>query len=84
MWAMDRAEEVRCTTADVLFDGEEEIFNTTMNEQRQIELAIASCLARINIVQPRDVTYLSLLATLEELRHSLDEERRRPHTQGQI
>ncbi|KAL3766659.1 hypothetical protein ACHAWU_003415 [Discostella pseudostelligera] len=77
-WAMDGAEEERHNTtitseADDDEDGEK--FNTTMNEQRQIELAIASCLGRINIVQPRDCTHLSLLATLEELRHSLDEER---------
>ena len=46
-----------------------------MNEQRQIELAITSCLGRINIVQPRDFTYLSLVATIEALGHSLDKER---------
>ena len=75
LWAIDRAEEERCKTVDVVLDGEEDKFNTTMNEQREIELAIASCLGRIHVVQPRDVTYLSLLATLEELRHCLDEER---------
>ena len=53
----------------------EEEMNTTMNEQRQIELAITSCLGRINIVQPRDFTYLSLVATIEALGHSLDKER---------
>lgn len=74
LWSMDSAEEGRCNTAEV-FDNDEDKFNSTMNEQRQIELAIASCLGRINIVRPRDVTYLSLVATLEELRHSLDEER---------
>lgn len=88
-WAIDGAEEERHNTtitseADDDEDGEK--FNTTMNEQRQIELAIASCLGRINIVQPRDCTHLSLLATLEELRHSLDEERdaakRKPSTDG--
>lgn len=72
--AMGSAEEERCNTAEV-FDNVEDKFNSTMNEQRQIELAIASCLGRINIVRPRDVTYLSLMATLEELRHNLDEER---------
>ena len=36
LWAMDRAEEVRCNTADILFDGEEDKFNTTMNEQLQL------------------------------------------------
>ena len=46
-----------------------------MDEQRQIEHAIASCLGRINIVQPRDFTYLSLVATIEALGQSLDEER---------
>lgn len=77
-WAMDGAEEERhntTTTPEAADDEDCEKFNTTMNEQRQIELAIASCLGRINIVQPRDFTHLSLLATLEELRHSLDEER---------
>ena len=46
---------------------------STLEEQRQIEHAIASCLGRINVVQPRDFTYLSLVATIEALRHSLDE-----------
>ena len=49
--------------------------NNTMDEQRQIELAIASCLGRIHVVQPRDFTYLSLVATLEVLRQSLDKEK---------
>lgn len=49
--------------------------NSTMDEQRQIELAIASCLGRINVVQPRDFAYLGLVATVETLRHSLDEEK---------
>ena len=53
----------------------EEEMSTTMNEQRQIELAITSCLGRINIVQPRDFTYLSLVASIEALGHSLDKER---------
>ena len=53
----------------------EEEMGTTMNEQRQIELAITSCLGRINLVQPRDFTYLSLVATIEALGHSLDKER---------
>lgn len=67
LWNM----ESNCTDANN--DGGK--FNTTMNEQRQIELAIASCLGRINIIQPRDFSYLSLVATLEALRHSLDEKR---------
>mmetsp|Transcript_37677 Transcript_37677/g.67863 ORF Transcript_37677/g.67863 Transcript_37677/m.67863 type:complete len:228 (-) Transcript_37677:65-748(-) len=46
-----------------------------MEEQRQIEFAIASCLGRIHLVQPRDFTYLSLVATIEVLRQSLDKER---------
>ncbi len=44
-------------------------------EKKMIERTIASCLGRINIVQPRDFTYLSLVATLEGLRQSLDNER---------
>jgi hypothetical protein len=50
-------------------------FNSTVIEQRQIELAISSCLGRINIVQPRDFTYLGLVATIEALRHGLDTEK---------
>jgi len=46
-------------------------------EKKIIERTIASCLGRINIVQPRDFTYLSLVATLEGLRQSLDHERTR-------
>jgi hypothetical protein len=81
LWTMESADEEtvgggrRSITTDDNIDEEVNEFNTTMIEQRQIELAIASCLGRINIVQPRDVTYLSLLATLEDLRHSLEEER---------
>ena len=60
-------------TGDKSSPREEEM--STMNEQRQIELAITSCLGRINIVQPRDFTYLSLVATIEALGHSLDKER---------
>ena len=56
-------------------DTPEEQFNNTLNEQREIEHAIASCLGRINIVQPRDFTYLSLVATVEALRQSLDNDR---------
>jgi len=50
-------------------------YQNTIIEQRQIELAIASCLGRINIVQPRDFTYLSLVATIELLRQALDKEK---------
>jgi len=49
--------------------------NDTVEEQDQINLAITSCLGRIHVVQPRDFTYLSLVATVEVLRQSLDEER---------
>ncbi|KAL7541187.1 hypothetical protein ACHAXR_012939 [Thalassiosira sp. AJA248-18] len=49
--------------------------NSTMKEQLQIEHAISSCLGRIHVVQPRDFTYLSLVATLESLRQSLDKEK---------
>lgn len=44
-------------------------------EKKMIERTITSCLGRINIVQPRDFTYLSLVATMETLRQSLDHER---------
>jgi hypothetical protein len=54
-------------------DGDD--YQNTIIEQRQIELAIASCLGRINIVQPRDFTYLSLVATIELLRQALDKEK---------
>lgn len=54
-------------------DGDE--YQNTIIEQQQIELAIASCLGRINIVQPRDFTYLSLVATIELLRQALDKEK---------
>ncbi|KAL7551292.1 hypothetical protein ACHAWF_014474 [Thalassiosira exigua] len=47
--------------------------DNAMEEQRQIELAIACCLGRIHVVQPRDFTYLNLVATLEALSQSLDE-----------
>ena len=75
LWAMESADEETVGGGRRSITTEVNEFNTTMIEQRQIELAIASCLGRINIVQPRDVTYLSLLATLEDLRHSLEEER---------
>ena len=72
-WELDGAEARQSGTAEYDDDDDdEEKFNNTMIEQRQIELAISSCLARINIVQPRDFTYLGLVATVEALRHSLD------------
>lgn len=43
-------------------------------EKKMIDHVIASCLGRINIVQPKDFTYLTLVATLESLRQSLDQE----------
>mmetsp|Transcript_33572 Transcript_33572/g.67803 ORF Transcript_33572/g.67803 Transcript_33572/m.67803 type:complete len:311 (-) Transcript_33572:369-1301(-) len=43
----------------------------TVNEQQQIDMAIAYCLGRMHIIQPRDFTYLNLVATLESLRQSL-------------
>ena len=50
-------------------DAQDESSNdSTLEEQRQIEHAIASCLGRINVAQPRDFTYLSLVATIEALR----------------
>ena len=74
-WELDGAEaRQRGTTEYDDDDDDEEKFNNTMIEQHQIELAISSCLARINIVQPRDFTYLGLVATVEALRHSLDKE----------
>lgn len=60
--------------ASAINDDNESTATNTMSEQHQIELAIASCLGRIHIVQPRDFTYLSLVATLESLRQSLDNE----------
>eukprot|EP00986_Skeletonema_menzelii_P015417 scaffold11724_cov148-Skeletonema_menzelii.AAC.2 len=45
-------------------------------EKERIERTIVSCLGRINIVQPRDFTYLSLVATLECLRQSMDNEKK--------
>lgn len=46
-----------------------------VDEQHQLELAIVSCLSRIHLVQPRDFTYLSLIATIEALRQTLDDQR---------
>jgi len=40
-----------------------------------IERIVASCLDRIHVVQPRDFNYLSLGATIEVLRQSLDDSR---------
>lgn len=40
-----------------------------------IERIVASCLGRIHVVQPRDFNYLSLVATIEVLRQSLDDRR---------
>lgn len=55
-------------------DDLEEIVDTAV-EQRQIERAIASCLGRIHIIQPRDFTYLSLVATVESINNKLDSEK---------
>ncbi|KAL7448344.1 hypothetical protein ACHAWC_000549, partial [Mediolabrus comicus] len=52
-------------------DGDNDV---SAREKKMIEHAIASCLGRINIVQPKDFTYLTLVATLESLRQSLDQE----------
>lgn len=46
-----------------------------IQEQCQIESAIASCLGRIHIIQPRDFTYLSLVATIESLNRRLDDDK---------
>ncbi len=43
-----------------------------VSEQQQIDKAIAYCLGRIHIIQPRDFTYLNLVASLESLRQSLE------------
>lgn len=45
-------------------------------EHNQIERAIASCLGRIHVIQPRDFTYLSLVATIESLSKRLDDDKR--------
>ncbi|KAL7489320.1 hypothetical protein ACHAW6_015030 [Cyclotella cf. meneghiniana] len=55
-------------------DDLEEIVDMAV-EQRQIERAIASCLGRIHIIQPRDFTYLSLVATVESINNKLDSEK---------
>mmetsp|Transcript_16313 Transcript_16313/g.29482 ORF Transcript_16313/g.29482 Transcript_16313/m.29482 type:complete len:502 (+) Transcript_16313:1-1506(+) len=68
LWNLDGAREA---VSDKYVDKS----NVTMEEQGQIDLAITSCLGRIHVVQPRDFTYLSLVATVEVLRQSLDEER---------
>ena len=65
-------------------DDDGDVFNNAMNEQHQIELAIASCLGRIHIVQPRDFTYLSLVATIESLRQSLDNQKIQRNQQLEI
>ena len=77
LWKMDtvRRDKGEDKVQDDNHNNGEDYLNTTMDEQRQIEHAIASCLGRINIVQPRDFTYLSLVATIEALGQSLDEER---------
>ncbi|KAL9181144.1 hypothetical protein ACHAXT_009949 [Thalassiosira profunda] len=66
-WSQNGAEAMESETNEV----EDEF---PLHERRQIELAIASCLGRIHVVQPKDFTYLSLVATVETLRHTLDEE----------
>ncbi|KAL7514925.1 hypothetical protein ACHAXN_013059 [Cyclotella atomus] len=45
-------------------------------EHHQIERAISSCLGRIHVIQPRDFTYLSLVATIESLSKRLDDDKR--------
>ena len=44
-------------------------------EQQHIERIIASCLGRMHIVQPRDFTYLSLVATIESLNKRLEDDK---------
>lgn len=73
LWNIDDSTAANDVEMMARGNGEEDL-NTTVEEQRQIELAIASCLGRINIVQPRDFTYLSLVATIEALGQSLDKE----------
>lgn len=46
-----------------------------IQEQRQIESAIAQCLGRIHVIQPRDFTHLSLVATIESLSKRLDDDK---------
>eukprot|EP00956_Cyclotella_meneghiniana_P017634 scaffold28929_cov71-Cyclotella_meneghiniana.AAC.12 len=46
-----------------------------IREQQHIERIIASCLGRIHIVQPRDFTYLSLVATIESLNKRLEDDK---------
>jgi hypothetical protein len=66
--------ESTCVNEDAANDNGDEV-TMSKEEQCHIERAIASCLGRIHIVQPRDFTYLSLVATLESLRQCLDLER---------
>ena len=79
-WTLDEAESGQSGTQGDNDNDDDEgnhgrNFNSAMIEQRQIELAISSCLGRINIVQPRDFTYLGLVATIEALWHGLDKDK---------
>lgn len=47
-----------------------------LDEQRKIESAMSSCLGRIHIIQPRDFTYLTLVATVESLKRKLETEKK--------
>mmetsp|Transcript_6624 Transcript_6624/g.10106 ORF Transcript_6624/g.10106 Transcript_6624/m.10106 type:complete len:470 (+) Transcript_6624:59-1468(+) len=64
-------------TTNMEEDPEAQLYDElSAREKKMIERTITSCLGRINIVQPRDFTYLSLVATLEGLRQSLDHEKK--------
>ena len=49
--------------------------SASKDDTEVIERIVASCLDRIHVVQPRDLNYLSLVATVEVLRQSLDDRR---------
>ena len=61
LWKMDGAGEA-------VPEEQERKRNDTIEEQSQIDLAIASCLGRIHVVQPRGFMCLSLVAMIEVLR----------------
>ena len=64
-------------TTNMEEDSEAQLYDElSAREKKMIERTITSCLGRINIVQPRDFTYLSLVATLEGLRQRLDHEKK--------
>ena len=75
--ANNNMQEDATKTTSMQEDSEAQLYDElSAREKEMIERTIVSCLGRINIVQPRDFTYLSLVATLECLRQSLDNEKK--------